>query len=69
MVLAVFLASIVSEVGEDTFKKTSKYIYLLTVIPAYIYFRNVALNRAALWLGLVLASFISALVAMKDSFG
>ncbi|MFK5913300.1 MAG: O-antigen ligase family protein [Woeseiaceae bacterium] len=66
IVIVAVLATAISGMEYQGMKMLGKFIYLLMVIPAYFYFKNIRIKAGWVWYGLVLGAFVSAAVGIFE---
>ena len=66
MVIVAILVTILPGLDPVGIKKLGKFVYLLMVIPLYLYFKAIRVKQAYVWYGLALGAIASAIVGVYE---
>ncbi|MDH5766367.1 MAG: O-antigen ligase family protein [Gammaproteobacteria bacterium] len=66
MVLVALFVTACAGIDELAMKKLFKFLYLLMIVPVYIFFRKIRVNHTAFWCGLVVGAIVSGFVALYE---
>jgi len=66
MVFVFILVTLLSGMDYLGLKKLAKFVYILMVIPIYVFFRTIRINQAWLWYGLVIGAVLSGIIGIYE---